>query len=135
DDITRLHESLNQMRSIRGNLEDAKRKVGESSPVVKTIDKFEADMAPVEAQLTQVKLKSSEGMLRYPVMLNEQFDTFRAMIENADAAPTQPMLDVFADLDKRLNAALAQWSTLLKSEGPALTQTNVPLIVITPARE
>jgi hypothetical protein len=63
-------------------------------------------------------------------MLNEQFDTFRAMIENADAAPTQPMLDVFADLDKRLNTALAQWNNLLKTEGPALTQTNVPLIVI-----
>jgi hypothetical protein len=130
DDFTRLHNALNQMRLMRSDLESAKRKVGESSPVVKTIDKFEADMAPIEAQLTQVKLKSSEGTLRYPVMLNEQFDTFRAMIENADAAPTQPMLDVFADLDKRLNTALAQWNNLLKTEGPALTQTNVPLIVI-----
>jgi hypothetical protein len=97
---------------------------------VKTVDKFEADMAPVEAQLTQVKLKSSEGTLRYPVMLNEQFDTFRALIENADAAPTQSMLDVFAGLDQRLNAALSQWNALLKTEAPALTQTNVPLIVI-----
>ena len=130
DDITRLHQALNQMRSIHSDLEDAKRKVGESSPLVKTIDKFEADVAPIEAQLTQVKLKSSEGTLRYPVMLNEQFDTFRSMIENADAAPTQPMLDVFAGLDQRLNAALTQWSTLLKTEAPALTQTNVPLIVI-----
>ncbi len=58
------------------------------------------------------------------------FDTFRAMIENADASPTQTMLDVFAGLDQRLSAAIAQWNNLLKTEAPALTQTNVPLIVI-----
>jgi hypothetical protein len=52
------------------------------------------------------------------------------MIENADAAPTQAMVDVYTDLNKRLNAAIAQWDALLKSQGPALTQTNVPLIVI-----
>ncbi|HLJ73306.1 MAG TPA: glycosyl hydrolase, partial [Thermoanaerobaculia bacterium] len=130
DDFTTLHNTLNQMRTLKSNLEDAKRKVGEKSPVIATIDKFESDMAPIEAQLTQVKLKSSEGTLRYPVMLNEQYDTFRAMIENADAAPTQPMLDVYADLHKRLETAASQWNNLLASEGRALTTTNVPLVVI-----
>jgi len=91
-------------------------------------------MAPVEATLTQVKLRSSEGTLRYPVMLNEQFDTFRAMIENADAAPTRSMLDVYSSLDSRLSAALTQWNGLLKTEVPALDDAarkeNLPLIVV-----
>jgi len=126
DDFTRLHQALNQMRSMRADLEDAKRKT--SGPIVQTIEKFEADMAPIEAQLTQVKLKSTEGTLRYPVMLNEQFDTFRAMIENADAAPTQQMIDVFNGLDQRLNTALAQWNALLKTQNFAAV--NVPLIVV-----
>jgi photosystem II stability/assembly factor-like uncharacterized protein len=128
DDFTKLHQALNQMRTMRTDLEEAKRKVGEKSPVVKTIDKFEADMAPIEAQLTQVKLRSTEGTLRYPVMLNEQYDTFRYLIENADTAPTQPMLDVYAGLHARLNTALAQWDALLKSQ--TLTKETVPLIVI-----
>ena len=96
--------------------------------------KVEGGMAPVEGQITQVKLKSSEGTLRYPVMLNEQFDTFRAMIENADAAPTQSMLDVYASLDQRLSTALTQWNALLKNEVPALDEAarkeNLPLIVV-----
>ena len=40
--------------------------------IVSTADTLNKKMEPIEQQLTQVKLKSSEGMLRYPVMLNEQ---------------------------------------------------------------
>jgi hypothetical protein len=137
DRITDLHRALNQMRSVRSDLESVKRRLegtGRGDSLVKAIDKFELDMAPVEAALTQVKLKSSEGTLRYPVMLNEQFDTFRVLIENADAAPTQSMLDVFASLDSRLSSALAQWSALLKKDVPALDEAarkeNLPLIVV-----
>ena len=137
DRIADLHRALNQMRSVRGDLDTVKRRLdgtGHGQSVVAAIDKLEGEMAPVEAQLTQVKLKSSEGTLRYPVMLNEQFDTFRAMIENADAAPTQSMLDVYASLDQRLSAALTQWNALLKNEVPALDEAarkeNLPLIVV-----
>ncbi|HEX7421891.1 MAG TPA: glycosyl hydrolase [Thermoanaerobaculia bacterium] len=137
DRIADLHRALNQMRSVRSDLETVKRRLdgtGHGQTVVAAIDKLESEMAPVEAQLTQVKLKSSEGTLRYPVMLNEQFDTFRAMIENADAAPTQSMLDVYASLDQRLSASLTQWNALLKNEVPALDEAarkeNLPLIVV-----
>ncbi|HEX9162721.1 MAG TPA: glycosyl hydrolase [Thermoanaerobaculia bacterium] len=137
DDITALHRSLNQMRSVRGDLESVKRRLdgtGRGGDLVKAIDKFESDVAPVEALLTQVKLKSSEGTLRYPVMLNEQYDTFRTMIENADTAPTQSMLDVYASLHQRLTNAVGQWNTLLKTQVPALDEAakkeNVPLIVV-----
>ena len=137
DRIADLHRALNQMRSVRGDLDTVKRRfdgTGHGQTLVAAIDKLEGEMAPVEAQLTQVKLKSSEGTLRYPVMLNEQLDTFRAMIENADAAPTQSMLDVYASLDQRLSTALTQWNALLKNEVPALDEAarkeNLPLIVV-----
>ena len=135
--FTDLHRALNQIRSVRGDLESMQRRLegtGHGQTLLAAIDKLEADMAPVEAALTQVKLKSSEGTLRYPVMLNEQMDTFRAMIENADAAPTQPMLDVFDSLDHRLSTALTQWTALLKTEVPALDEVarkeNLPLVVV-----
>jgi len=137
DRIADLHRALNQMRSVRSDLESVRRRLdgtGRGDSLIKAIDKLESEMDPVEATLTQVKLKSSEGTLRYPVMLNEQFDTFRAMIENADAAPTQSMLDVFTSLDSRLSAAVSQWNALLKNEVPALDEAakkeNLPLIVV-----
>jgi hypothetical protein len=137
DRIADLHRALNQMRSVKSDLDGVKRRLdgtGRGQALIAAIDKLEGEMAPVEATLTQVKLKSSEGTLRYPVMLNEQLDTFRMMIENADTAPTQSMLDVYASLENRLNAALAQWNALLKNEVPALDEAakkeNLPLIVV-----
>jgi photosystem II stability/assembly factor-like uncharacterized protein len=137
DRYTDLHRALNQIRSVRSDLESVRKRLagtGQGTALLAAIGKLESSMAPIEASLTQVKLKSSEGTLRYPVMLNEQFDTFRAMIENADAAPTHPMLDVFASLDGRLSASLAQWSALLKTDVPALDalarKENLPVIVV-----
>jgi hypothetical protein len=83
------------------------------------------DDPPIEQALIQVKLKSTEGMLRYPSMLNEQFDTFSHLIESADTAPTQAMLAVFAGLDERLAAELSKWRSVTETDIPALNAQAV----------
>jgi len=137
DDITEMHRAINQIRSTRTSLDSVKQRLdgtGRGANLLAAIDKLETAMTPIESELTQVKLKSSEGSLRYPSMLNEQFDTFRAMIENSDNPPTQPMLDVYTDLDRRLQAAVGAWNALLKNDVPALDamakQENLPVVVV-----
>ena len=44
-------------------------------------------------------------------MLNEEFYTFSRAIE-ADAAPTQPQLEVFKILDGRLEEQLKAWAQI-----------------------
>ncbi|HYM61703.1 MAG TPA: glycosyl hydrolase [Thermoanaerobaculia bacterium] len=137
DRIAELHQAINQIRGVRGDLESLKQRLeasGKSKEVLAAIEKLEKSMAPIEQELTQVKLKSSEGTLRYPSMLNEQFDTFIHMIENADTAPTQPMLDVYDGLQKRLAAQLAKWKAITATDLPALDamarKENVPLVIV-----
>jgi hypothetical protein len=67
----------------------------------------------------QVQMKSSEGNLRYPNMLNEAFDTFSHNIEN-DAAPTPAMLAVFDDLNGQLDKQLAAWKQIVSTDLPAV---------------
>ena len=101
------------------------------------IGSLEAKLKETEEQLKVLKEEYEtyrKEKLTNDKMLNEQFDTFRAMIETADAAPTQSMLDVYASLESRLSAALTQWNALLKNEVPALDEAarkeNLPLIVV-----
>src|SRR5205085_11328962 len=75
-----------------------------------------------EAELIQVKMKSSEGNLRYPNKLNEQFDTFRATIEGADTAPTQQESTVFDGLRGRLDEQVAKWQHLVENTVPVLNE-------------
>ncbi len=77
-------------------------------------------MTDVEAQLIQIKLKSSEGNLRYPNMLNEEWATFSAFIDIADAAPTQQQQQVFQDLSRQTDENVAKWEQIRSSDVPAL---------------
>jgi hypothetical protein len=124
DDIEALHTAVNQIRGVRSQLDLVKQRVEEEGdrgkPIVAAADDLLEKMMPVEQELMQVKMKSSEGNLRYPSMLNEQYDSFRSMIENADAAPTQPEYDVFDQLHGRLETQLAAWKRIASTDVPAV---------------
>lgn len=124
DDIEALHVAVNQIRGVRSQLEVVKKRFEEEGDqgkaTVTAIDNLEKKMDPVEQELIQVQRKSSEGNLGFPNMLNEQYDTFRSFIENADAAPTQSELDVFNGLHGRLQKQLAAWKQIASTDVPEM---------------
>ncbi len=60
----------------------------------------------------QVNMKGSEANLAFPGMLNEQYATFAAVLEDADTAPTTQQLARFKSLHDQLSVQLAAWSGL-----------------------
>lgn len=138
DDIEALHTAVNQMRGVRSQMEVVKERVSEQGdkgePVVRAIEDLDKKMAPVEQELIQVKMKSSEGNLRYPNMLNEQYESFRSTLELADAAPTQPDYTVFDELHGRLQGQLAIWNRIAATDVPELNELvrkqNVALVEV-----
>jgi hypothetical protein len=122
-DIEALHRAVNQMRASRAGLADSHRltAVGtDGKDLVRAAAVFDAKMTPIEEQLIQVNMKASEDNLRYPNRLNEQFDTFIATVDGEDVRPTEPQLQVFAELHSRLGEQLAKWKALVDSQPPAL---------------
>jgi hypothetical protein len=91
-------------------------------------------MTPVEEQLIQVKMKSSEGNLRYPNMLNEQYASFNDIITGVDQPPTAQQQLVYDDLHTRLTAQLAKWQEIQRTEVPALNdlmrKNGVPSLTV-----
>ena len=137
-DIEVLHTSVNQLRGVRSQLELVKKRLeeegDEGKPVLAACDEVEKKIAPVEQELIQVKMQSSEGNLRYPNMLNEQYDSFRATIETADAAPTQAELAVFDELHGRLEKQVAAWKQIAATDVPAVNdlvrKQNISLVEV-----
>ena len=124
DDIETLHTSVNQLRGIRSQLAVVKKRLEEEGdkgkPVIAACDELEKKMAPVEQELIQVKMQSSEGNLRYPNMLDEQYDSFRYTLESADAAPTSAELAVFDQLHGRLEKQVSTWKQIAAMDVPAV---------------
>ncbi|MGZ4837824.1 MAG: VPS10 domain-containing protein, partial [Terriglobales bacterium] len=77
-----LHTAVNQVRQLRSELDTLKKWAGEgqaAKQVVAAADDLNKKVTPIEENLMQVKMKSSEGNLRYPNQLNEQLDFARIL--------------------------------------------------------
>jgi len=125
DSIDRLHQAVNQIRNLRSQLKTLQKWAGDSasgSVITNIAERIDLQMSAIEAELVQVKMKSSEGNLRYPNKLNEQFDTFRASLDSADALPTQQQSAVFDGLRGRLDDQLAKWQHIVQNAVPALNE-------------
>jgi hypothetical protein len=119
---------------------EVRKRIGDSprtKPVLDAMDALDKKMTPVEGELIQVKMKSSEGNLRYPNMLNEQFDTLSHTVDSADNAPTEPEQKVYQELNARLEKQLALWQAVMKEDVPALNQliqkADIPAVNIAAA--
>ncbi|MFZ0284798.1 MAG: hypothetical protein WAL32_06165 [Terriglobales bacterium] len=122
-DIDALHRAVNQIRGLRANLQTLEKWAATGSPnneVIAAAKGLDQKMSPVEASLIQVKMKSSEGNLRYPNMLNEQYASFSDLIQSVDQSPTAEQLLVYDDLHQRLTAELAAWQQIQATDLPAL---------------
>ena len=137
DDIDSLHRAVNQIRDLRANLETLEKWTAEGKPNSEVISSAKAlgqKMTPVEEELIQVKMKSSEGNLRYPNMLNEQYASFNDLIQYVDQAPTASQLEVYEELHTRLTAQLGKWQEIQHTDVSALNslmrKNGVPTLTV-----
>jgi photosystem II stability/assembly factor-like uncharacterized protein len=122
EDIEALHRTVNQIRGSRAQitrLHEASSGSGSKTHAAASAG-FESKMAAIEEQLIQVNMKASEDNLRYPNRLNEQYDTFSAVVDGDDVRPSQSQQQVFTELHQRLGDQLAKWKSLMDVDLPAL---------------
>jgi photosystem II stability/assembly factor-like uncharacterized protein len=120
-DIDALHKAVNQIRETRARLEIVKtwsKDNAEAKPVIDAANGLAAKLAPIEARLLQVKMAASEDNLRYPNMLNEQYDTFSGTLDTEDFGPTESQRQVYAYLHGELAGVLAKWRSLSDADLP-----------------
>jgi hypothetical protein len=118
-----LHKAVNQIREIRARLETIKKWSdgnAAAKPVIDAANALSTKMAPIEARLRQVKMAASEDNLRYPNMLNEQYDTFAGTLDTEDFGPTESQRQVYAYLHGELTGELAKWRAVSDADLPAL---------------
>jgi hypothetical protein len=124
NELDQLHATVIQLRAVRAQLAELAKRVGDSPSaagreVLGARAALEKKLAGVEGELVQVKKKSSEGNLRYPSMLDDQYDTLRWTIES-DAPPTQAAIATHDLLARRLKEQLARWDEIVNKDVPAL---------------
>jgi photosystem II stability/assembly factor-like uncharacterized protein len=137
---SQAHNTINQIRDLRTQLQALRKRLA-SNPGAKAVldaaEALEKKMTPVEEELIQVKSKSSEDSLNYPVKLNEKIIAVGAVAQTADTAPTAQSYEVFDTLNGQLEVQLAKWKQIVAVDLSALNdllrKNQIPFVSIAPA--
>ncbi len=123
--LTALHNTVNEIRDLRTQIDALDRRYKSASawaPMKPLAEELLKKMTAVEEKLIQVKMKSTEGDLRFPTMLDEQFIWLNWSVDATDAAPTDGQQQLFTDLNAKLQQQLNAWDGILSQDLTALNR-------------
>ena len=123
-DVSRANEAVLLIRGVRAQIADRLTKAKEQ-PVTAAGQSLDARLAAIEGRLYQVKNRSEQDPLNYPIMLNNKLAALGSVVEYGAGAPTAQAIAVHADLKRRLDAELGALNALLATD---LTEFNRLLV-------
>ena len=124
--LTALHNTVNGIRELRGQVNGLEQRYKNASgwQAVKPLaDELLKKMTAVEEKIIQTKMKSTEGDLRYPTMIDEQLIALNWSVDSTDAAPSEGQQQLFADLSAKLQEQLVAWDGILSHDLTSLNRT------------
>lgn len=124
DKTSATNEAVILIRDIRAQLTDRLEKVQDADleALAKT---FLDKTAAIEQKLYQVKNRSNQDPLNFPIQLNNRFAYLRRSLENGDARPTDGVYKVFEELSAELEGHMADLKAALTGD---LTKINARLV-------
>jgi hypothetical protein len=108
-ELTRVHQTVNNIRKINKQLNDYISKVSDTAQahaLQKMAKNITDSLTAIENALVQTKAHAGQDLLRYPVQLNNKLAGLISTANSRDAAPMQSLLDTYADIDARVQVQL-----------------------------
>ncbi|MEO6198765.1 MAG: glycosyl hydrolase, partial [Sphingomicrobium sp.] len=119
DQVSRANQAVLLSRGIRRQIAAVLTKTRDSS-LRSLAEAFDTRVAAVEGAIYQVRNKSEQDPLNYPIMLNNKLAALMGVVESGEAAPTLQARSVFADLSARLDREIGELDRLLMVDLPVL---------------
>jgi hypothetical protein len=120
--VTEANTAVIRIRALRDQVNERMKKVPERrrAEIQKIADGLLKPLAAVEEEIYQVRNRSSQDPLNYPIRLNNKIAALMNIIESADHKPTDQTYEVFKELSTELEKQLQEMRTTEKTEVPRL---------------
>jgi hypothetical protein len=134
DKVSEANTAVITIRAVRDQVNDRLQKISprRKAEIQKLADAVLTPLAAVEAEVYQVRNRSSQDPLNYPIMLNNKIAALAGVVESADHKPTAQSYEVFDELSKALDAQLAKMRQTVTTDLPrlnsALGRDKVPAV-------
>jgi len=138
EQLNRVYEAVNQIEDVREQSDGLKKRLPENEanrPVIAAADDLEKKLVAVRDPLINLKISANEDSLAYHPQLDGQL-AFLAMIAGggSDSAPTEAVLQRFAELKTQVDQAVASWGNVQKTDvasfGKLMTDRGMQAVVV-----
>jgi len=122
DKVSEANQAVIDIRNIRDQVNQRLQKVTgrRKVEIQKLADSLLQPLAQVEEEAYQVRNRSGQDPLNYPIKLNNKIAALAGVIESADNKPTDQSVEVFNELSAQLDAQLKKMQQTLTTELPRL---------------
>ncbi|HKC41517.1 MAG TPA: glycosyl hydrolase, partial [Gemmatimonadales bacterium] len=139
DRVSAANDAVKRIRDVKEALDGAATRAramtGEvGRRIAQQADSIKSRLSAIEAEIYQVKNRSSQDPLNYPIRLNNKIAALAGVVASADAAPTDQSLQVFEQLSAALQVQLDRLKAVLDAEIPAFNKlvkdSDVPAVIL-----
>jgi len=137
--VSAANDAVRRIREVREQLDGAATRAkglpGDAAKrIAQQVDSIKGRLAAVEEAIYQVKNRSSQDPLNYPIRLNNKIASLAGVVAGAEAAPTAQAVQVFDELSTALQVQLDRLKTVLDTDIPAFNrlvkESDVPAIIL-----
>jgi hypothetical protein len=97
-------------------------------------ESLKVKLSAIEGEIYQVKNRSSQDPLNYPIMLNNRISWLAGVVGSGDAPPTEQSVKVFEELSAALQVQLDRLKAVLETDVPAFNrkvrEMDVPALTV-----
>jgi len=135
DKLSEIHRTVAQIRDIRARIDRVMEPVTDRDkhkPLAEMSEKIKTDLADIEAILYQVKNRSAQDPLNFPIRLNDKLAGLLGVAGTGDHAPTDQAVAVRDELFAAADGQLRRFRAILEEQIPAFNrlvrEENIPAI-------
>lgn len=122
DRVSDANRAVIAIRAIRDQVNERLKQVPERrrAEIQRLADAVMKPLSEVEEEVYQVRNRSNQDPLNFPIRLNNKIAALMGVIESADHRPTDQTYTVFKDLSAALEQELQQMQATIKTDLPLL---------------
>jgi photosystem II stability/assembly factor-like uncharacterized protein len=135
DRLSDANRAVSSIRELKEQITGVTSRLGSvanAQPIRQRADSLTRSLSRVEEAIYQVKNRSSQDPLNFPIRLNNRIAALAGVVTGTDAKPTDQSYQVFDDLSAQLQVQLDRLKALLDTDVPAFNELvkglNLPAV-------
>jgi hypothetical protein len=114
--VNDANDAVIRIRDLKRQIEEAAKAAGDDQPIQNGAKNLADGLTEVEEEIYQVRNRSGQDPLNYPVKLNNKLAALIGVIQGSDFRPTDQSYEVFDELSKQLDVHLRRLKEIMDKE-------------------